>query len=144
MSTPGTLIIREKSGLKDDYIMLYTTHTAMDTLKWIREAPEKYALHRGQFLLDEKITKEEIIKKFNNNVYRGQFNDAPSVAALIIAARMDCYRPVPSAFLERYPEILVGTLIIHSDTKWVFKEGKKKGKIINPMNIALDALTSQL
>ncbi len=82
-------------------VLLHTYHTGQDTVEWVKSIPGFYALHRGCFLWESKRppkTKKELRYSFDNFVHHGQLGYAPSVAALLIAVRPDCYEPVPEEF----------------------------------------------
>ena len=147
--THGCLFIRVKD--EERKVVLHTYHTAQDTPLWVKEAPARFALHRGDFLLrGHKTIRSRIDLKdsFTRYVDRGQFEYAPSVAALIIATRPDCYEPVPPGFVKDmakwsgYGDPYVLTV---AGDKWVLNCGNSGKTItIQPVKIAVDALWNKL
>lgn len=94
--TTGIIIINNPETYS---VSIHTDHTAYDGITIIDNLPRLFATHKYGFLFGEssivkkKMTSAEIDSSFWRH-YNNSFADPSSVAALIIASRIDMYRPL--------------------------------------------------
>jgi len=144
VSTHACLIVREAGTANE--ILLHTSHTGMDTLKWINEIPAFFANRRGRALVQIKnaVTEKHAAETVFACIYSGQYAYVPSVAALVIAVRPDCYEPVPHWCVADLPEWSGAkdpyVLEVAADGTWKVKHGKKAATAIDPTAMTIAAL----